>query len=124
MLLPATADRIALVEAVRITDSRDRHLWTDTVPGETIGLWDDDAQEVLTLISDIPASSRMRCFNPGYAIRAHTAGGKRSFDIAFCFSCHWAVFYGPDAPAEARQTMDPASAPAIELLRRFRESAA
>ncbi|GAA0657444.1 hypothetical protein GCM10010193_05150 [Kitasatospora atroaurantiaca] len=123
MLLPATADEIVLLEAVRITDSRDRHLWTDTVPGERVGLW-DDAQEVLALIRDIPASEPMRCFSPGYAIRAHAADGKRLFDIAFCFRCHRAVFYGPDAPAEASQTMDPTSAPALELLRRFRESAA
>ncbi|WP_329587094.1 hypothetical protein OG500_37465 [Kitasatospora sp. NBC_01250] len=129
MLLPTTADLVELVEAVRITEPHGWYQWTDTVPGETVGLW-DDAQEVLALVAGLPASTRTRCFSPGFAVRAHTGpgqvfSGQVLFEIAFCFHCHAAWFYGQAVtPNLARQTFDPASAPARELLRRFRESAA
>jgi hypothetical protein len=121
MLLPALATRTELIEVIRITS------WTlspfpRSVTGEDIGLWgDEDAGEVLGLIREAPEGERMRCFTPGYAIRAHDAGGPL-FEIAFCFACNGAVCLGPDVPEGLRgiQTFDPDSPQGLELLRRFR----
>jgi hypothetical protein len=128
VLLPTTADLIELVEAVRITEPHGWPGWTDSVPGETIGMW-EDAQELLALVAGIPAGEGMRCFSPGFALRARTGGHpvfpeQVLFEIAFCFQCNKAWFYGPAVTAQlAHQTFDPSSGPARELLRRFQKSA-
>ncbi|MCX5208685.1 hypothetical protein OG689_05150 [Kitasatospora sp. NBC_00240] len=129
MLLPTTSAMTGLVEAVRITDPSAWRTEAGTVAGETVDRW-DDAQEVLALVSALPGGSAMRCFLPGFGIRAHAASGglfagQVLFEIAFCFSCRWARFLGAAVtPGVAGQPFDPTSAPARELLRRFRESAA
>ncbi|MFC9330363.1 hypothetical protein [Kitasatospora sp. NPDC057015] len=129
MLLPTTSAMTGLVEAVRIHDPHGWSSGTSTPPDESIAHW-EDAQEVLALVAALPSSPAMRCFIPGYAIRAHCEPGRLFegqvlFEIAFCFQCRWARFRGPAVTADiASQAFDPASAPALELLRRFRESAA
>ncbi|MET8625724.1 hypothetical protein ABZW30_18580 [Kitasatospora sp. NPDC004669] len=125
MLIPTTANLIERIEAVRITDPLGWHAWMDGVPGETIGFW-EDAQEVLALVAALPAGTRMRCFTPGFALRAHA--GRHPvfpeqvlFEIAFCFRCQGAWLYGPAVTKDlAHQTFDPDSIPARELLLRFR----
>ncbi|WP_405737517.1 hypothetical protein OG607_34625 [Streptomyces sp. NBC_01537] len=124
MLLPAVAGQTELIEAVRITS------WTmspfpRSVPGEEIGLWaGEDIEQILDLIREAPAGIRMRCFTPGYGIRAHGADlpDWPLFEIAFCFACNGALLLGPDIPEDLRgiQLFDPDSTPGKELLRRFR----
>lgn len=121
MLLPAVAGQTGLIEAIRITS------WTmspfpRSVPGEEIGLWaGEDVEQILALIRELPEGIRMRCFTPGYAIRAHDAEGLL-FEIAFCFACNGTLLLGPDIPEGLRgiQLFDPDSPPGKELLRRFR----
>jgi hypothetical protein len=125
MLLPTTADAIELLEVVRITDPVGWFAWTDTVPGETVGIW-EDAQQVLAQVAAMPPGTRMRCFSPRFALRAHTGEHpvfphQVLFEIAFCFGCEVARFYGPAVSGNLMsQTFDPGSAHAEELLRRFR----
>ncbi|WP_035841444.1 hypothetical protein [Kitasatospora azatica] len=125
MLLPTTANLVELIEVVRIADPVGWYAWTDTVPGETIGLW-EDAQQVLAQLEALPPGTKMRCFTPRFALRAHTGQhpdfpNQVLFEIAFCFQCEDAWFFGPAVTREsARQTFDPDSPPARELLRRFR----
>ncbi|WP_406207265.1 hypothetical protein OH807_34455 [Kitasatospora sp. NBC_01560] len=129
MQLPTTADIVELIEAVRIDDPHGWPAWTDTVPGTSIGVW-EDAQEVLALVTALPAAPRMRCFVPGYALRARTGEHPvfprvTLFEIAFCFRCNGAWSYGPAVTGDkalAHQTFDPASAPARALLDRFRRA--
>ncbi|MEU9073309.1 hypothetical protein ACFYUY_00445 [Kitasatospora sp. NPDC004745] len=127
MLLPTTADLIERLEVVRIDDPFGWYAWKDTVPGETIGWW-EDAREVLADVAALPMGTRMRCFTPGFALRAHT--GRHPvfpeqvlFEIAFCFECQGVRLYGPAVTGDlAYQTFDPGSARARELLRRFGEA--
>ncbi|OKI26740.1 hypothetical protein [Streptomyces sp. CB03911] len=129
MLIPTTSAMAGFVEAVRITDPSAWRTEAGTVAGETVDRW-DDAQEVLGLVSALPVGPAMRCFVPGFGIRAHAAPGglfegQVLFEIAFCFSCRLAVLLGAAVtPDIAGQAFDTTSAPARELLRRFRESAA
>ncbi|MER7701909.1 hypothetical protein ABTX81_03260 [Kitasatospora sp. NPDC097605] len=124
MLLPTTADLIEIVEVVRITDPHGWPAWEDSVPGDTIGIW-EDAQEVLTQVAGIPPGVRMRCFIPGFALRART--GRHPvfpeqvlFEIAFCFDCRAVRLYGPAVTRDiAYQTFDPDSIEARDLRRRF-----
>ncbi|MFE0458415.1 hypothetical protein ACFW1A_04025 [Kitasatospora sp. NPDC058965] len=120
MILPAGAGTADLLEVVRITDPMGWFGWTDSVPGETLDLW-TDAQPVLDLVAAMPAGTRMRCFSPRYALRAHADAGVL-FEIAFCFECQVAGLYST-AGKLASQTFDPAAAPAVDLLRRFRRAA-
>ncbi|WP_181442372.1 hypothetical protein [Streptomyces tateyamensis] len=119
MILPAGAADAELLEVVRITDPMGWFGWTDTVPGETVALW-TDAQSVLAQVAALPSGTLMRCFSPRFALRAH-AGTAVLFELAFCFSCERVGLYSTGGRS-ATQTFDPASPPAVELLRRFRES--
>jgi hypothetical protein len=125
MLLPTTADLIERLEVVRITDPMGWPGWTDTVQGETVGHW-PDAREVLALVAKLPRGTGMRCFTPGYALRAWTGAHpvfpeQVLFEIAFCFSCQRARCYGPAVTGDLEhQTFGPDSEPGRELLRRFR----
>ncbi|MET9612328.1 hypothetical protein [Kitasatospora indigofera] len=129
MLLPTTSAMAGLVEAVRITAPSAWRTEAGTLAGETVDRW-EDAQEVLGLVSALPVGPAMRCFVPGFGIRVHAAPGclfegQVLFEIAFCFSCRWAFFLGAAVTQDiATQAFDTTSAPARELLRRFRESAA
>lgn len=100
MLLPATFPQVQRLECVRIDDPTGSHQWTE-VPGTVTGTWlGDEAQEVLGLVADLPPGEIMRCFMPGYGIRAHGAG-QLLFEVAFCFQCHNALILQP-APHERR----------------------
>jgi len=120
MLLPLTRGKTELIEVVRITDPA-RHLSSKDLAGDTAAIWEgDQAQQVLSLIADLPGSELYRCFLPGWGIRAHNSTDQL-FEIAFCFRCHRARVWGPDLPVEQQgQTFDAESPAALELLRRFR----
>jgi hypothetical protein len=120
MLLPAVAAQAELIEVLRINGPM--MPFPRSIPGELIGLWDgEEAARAHTLARELPAGERMRCFVPGYGIRAHDAGGLL-FEIAFCFACNGALCLGPGIPKELRgiQPFDPDSMPGQELLRRIR----
>ncbi|WP_326687205.1 MULTISPECIES: hypothetical protein [unclassified Streptomyces] len=100
MLLPPTSVQARRLECVRIEDPLGSLQWTG-VPGTTIGTWlDKEALEVLDLVADLPTGNVMRCFMPGYGIRAHDAG-QLLFELAFCFQCHNALILQP-APHKQR----------------------
>ncbi|MYT15789.1 hypothetical protein GTY76_25980 [Streptomyces sp. SID4951] len=84
-------------------------------------MWEKDhAQQVLTLIANLPGSEIYRCFLPGWGIRVHSCTDPL-LEIAFCFRCHGARVWGPDVPVgQQSQTFDAESPAARELLRRFR----
>lgn len=114
---------VVLVEALRVGDPLGHASWSRTVPGEEPDLWDgDEAAELLGLVAALPAGERMRCFAPRYGLRLHTAGGGVR-DIAFCFRCHAALVLGPGG-VRGSPAFDGESAPARELLRRFRAAGA
>ncbi|MFJ8677630.1 hypothetical protein [Streptomyces sp. NPDC093589] len=100
MLLPSTSPQTQRLECVRIEDPTGSHQWTG-VPGTTTGTWlDKEALEILDLVADLPTGDVMRCFMPGYGIRAHNAD-QLLFEIAFCFQCHNALILQP-APHKRR----------------------
>ena len=77
--------------------------------------------EVLDLIGQLPESEMMRCFTPGFGIRLHDESVAR-VEVLFCFHCHNALMIDLASPkrGEVWATFDPDSAPARELLSRFR----
>ncbi|WP_327318578.1 hypothetical protein [Streptomyces sp. NBC_01235] len=100
MLLPSTSPQTRRLECVRIEDPTGSHEWTG-VPGTTTRTWlDKEALEILDLVTDLPTGDVMRCFMPGYGIRAHNAD-QLLFEIAFCFQCHNALILQP-APHKRR----------------------
>ncbi|MFF4350374.1 hypothetical protein [Streptomyces sp. NPDC001530] len=112
-----------MIEVVRITDPM-RLLSAANLVGDDVAFWEAaQVSDALTLISSVPDSELHRCFIPGWGIRAHS-GTDLLFQIAFCFQCHGARLWGPGVPAESEgiHGLDPASAPALELLQRFRSS--
>ncbi|MEV7124146.1 hypothetical protein [Kitasatospora griseola] len=123
MLLPSAHARTELIEVVRITDPMRHHSSEDLV-GEDVAIWETaQADQVLTLVKDLPGSELHRCFIPGWGIRAHSATDLL-FQVAFCFRCHGARLWGPSVPAAQAgiHSFDPDSPPARELLERFRGS--
>lgn len=123
MLLPLAHEKTELIEVVRITDPV-RHLSAEDLVGDDVAIWEStQANQVLTLIKDLPSSELHRCFIPGWGIRAHSATDLL-FQVAFCFRCHGARLWGPGVPAAQTgiHTFDPDSPPARELLERFRGS--
>ncbi|REF00732.1 hypothetical protein [Thermomonospora umbrina] len=96
MLLPATSPQTHSLECVRIDDHAESHKWT-TVPGTAVGtLLDQEAAELLDVVASIPTGDVMRCFMPGYGIRARSADGLILFEIAFCFQCNNALVLQPE----------------------------
>ncbi|MFF9819226.1 hypothetical protein [Streptomyces sp. NPDC014006] len=120
MLLPPTHGKTEFIEVVRITDPA-RHITSEDLVGDTAAIWKgDQAQQALSLITDLPESELYRCFLPGWGIRAHSST-EQLFEIAFCFRCHGTRVWGPGLPAEQQgRTFDAESPAALELLRRFR----
>ncbi|MGS2641790.1 hypothetical protein [Streptosporangium sp. LJ11] len=119
MLLPTAYTRTQRLECVRIEDSSNSHRWT-SVPGTIVGTWrDSDAIELLDLVASLPAGERMRCFRPGYGIRAHDAD-HLLFEIAFCFECNNALFFSPPSGQRDLVGFKADSRPAQELLSRLR----
>ncbi|MFP8885054.1 MULTISPECIES: hypothetical protein [Streptomyces] len=122
-MLDRLGEPVVLVEALRVGEPLGHTSWSEAVPGEEFGLWDgDEAEELLGLLAALPAGERMRCFIPRYGLRLHTAGGDAR-DIAFCFRCHTALVLGPGGAREW-PAFDGESAPARELLCRFRAAGA
>ncbi|MFC8202111.1 hypothetical protein ACFUTV_43060 [Streptomyces sp. NPDC057298] len=124
MMLPPGQEKTELLEVVRITDPRRHHNAEDLV-GDEVAIWEAaQVSDALALISSVPAGELHRCFIPGWGIRAHSATDLL-FQIAFCFQCHAARLWGPGVPAELDgiHGFDPDTLPALELLRRFRDSA-
>ena len=123
MLLPATAPQVRRVDCIRIKYDMERYLWhlATSVPGETTGSWEDaDASAIIDLVADLPDGEVMRCFSPGYGIRAHGADGIL-FEIAFCFHCHIALILSPGQQEQrGGGGFDPDSPPAQALLAKFR----
>lgn len=114
MRLPETSEKTDRLECIRIDDSSNWHRWT-SVPGTTLGFWQGrEAAEILGQVAELPAGGVMRCFRPGFGIRAHSAD-QVLFEIAFCFECHNALLFQP-APgdrgdligfkADSRRAMD------------------
>ncbi|MFF0742623.1 hypothetical protein ACFYVL_19725 [Streptomyces sp. NPDC004111] len=123
MLLPRAHEQTELVEVVRITPDANDPM-PRTMAGEDVALWDaDQAREVFALVEALPGSQPGRTFLPGWGVRVHGARGML-FEIAFSYDCHAARVWGPSVPhkQEGIYSFDPDSAPALELLRRFRES--
>lgn len=120
MLLPLPRHEVDLIEVVRITDPA-RHLTSPDLAGEDVAIWEGtQVQHALTLITDLPAGARMRCFLPVWGIRAHGAT-HLLYEVAFCFRCNDARLWGPDLDADQQgQTFDGESAVARELLDLFR----
>jgi hypothetical protein len=121
VLLPPAHAKTELIEVVRITDPM-RHLSSEDLAGEVVAIWEtSQAEQVLTLIMDLPGSELHRCFVPGWGIRAHSATDLL-FQVAFCFRCHGARLWGPSVPAaqSGLHSFDPDSPPACDLLERFR----
>ncbi|WP_344322666.1 hypothetical protein [Streptomyces macrosporus] len=109
---------VVIVEAVRVADARDALSWR-TVPGEGIALWTgEEAADVLALVAALPHGEPARCFSPGYGVRLHT-DDEVVREIAFCFACNRARVVDPGGRGRSI-AFDGESAPARELLRRFR----
>lgn len=123
MLLPITHEKAELIEVVRIVDPT-RHLSAEDLTGDEVAVWEaPQADQTLALISDLPGSKLYRCFFPGWGVRVHSATGLL-YQLAFCFDCHGVRLWGPEVPAEQEgiHSFDPGSAPARELLQRFRDT--
>ncbi|MDY0813004.1 hypothetical protein [Kitasatospora purpeofusca] len=122
MLLPDTAPETDLVEVVRITARPD----SGAVVGDVLEIRvEEQARQVLDLVSELPGGELHRCFAPAYGVRAHSSTDLL-FEIAFCFRCHGALVLGPGVPSGLRglQGFDPDSGPGRELLDLFRACAA
>ncbi|GAA2417133.1 hypothetical protein GCM10010420_54230 [Streptomyces glaucosporus] len=118
MMPPVPARPVVIAEAVRVAGVRDALSWR-TVPGEGIALWDGgEAAEVLALVAALPDGEPARCFLPRYGIRLH-ADDEVVREIAFCFACNRALVVDPGGRGRPI-AFDGESAPARELLRRFR----
>ncbi|MET9916759.1 hypothetical protein ACFV1C_08445 [Streptomyces sp. NPDC059605] len=123
MLLPITREKAELIEVVRIADPI-RHFGSEDLTGDEVALWEAPRTDrILALIDDLPDSELHRCFSPGWGIRVHGADGLL-LQLAFCFSCHGIRLWGPGVPDEQEglHGFDPDSAPARELLQRFRDA--
>jgi hypothetical protein len=123
MLLPPARAKTELIEVVRITDPM-RHLSSEDLAGDDVATLETaQANQVLTLVNDLPGSELHRCFIPGWGIRAHSATDLL-FQVAFCFRCHGARLWGPSVPAAQAgiHSFAPDSPPACELLELFRGS--
>ncbi|MFE7619132.1 hypothetical protein [Streptomyces sp. NPDC057496] len=123
MLLPIAREKAELIEVVRITDAV-RHIGSEDLTGDEVALWAAPRTDrILALIGDLPDSELHRCFFPGWGIRVHGADGLL-FRLAFCFDCHGIRLWGPGVPdgQEGLHGFDPDSAPARELLQRFRDA--
>jgi hypothetical protein len=123
MLLPSAHEQTELIEVVRITPDANDPL-PKAMSGEDLAIWDaDQAREVFALVKELPGSQPGQTFLPGWGVRVHGERGML-FEIAFSYDCHAARVWGPSVPhkQEGIYSFDPDSAPALELLRRFRES--
>ncbi|NBE56882.1 hypothetical protein [Streptomyces boluensis] len=122
--LPSTHEKTELLEVVRLDPGGDALRWEGLV-GETVAIWDGgEVQRGLELVLGLKAGDLYRCFTPGWGIRAHDRVGVL-FEVAFCFRCHGARVWAPEAavPREHRlQGFDADGAEAVELLRLFRLS--
>jgi hypothetical protein len=119
MLLPVAAADIHRVELVRIPSSREWDEWV-TIPGKTLASAEGaHAAAIAGLVAALPDGESMRCFSPGYALKAHSAEGVL-FEIAFCFSCHNALVIVPGGARSQLLAFDPDSPAGKELLARFR----
>ncbi|KAB2352221.1 hypothetical protein [Actinomadura rudentiformis] len=95
MRLPESAVKTDRLECIRIDDLSEWHRWT-SVPGATIGTWQgSDAAEALDLVAALPTGDVMRCFLPGFGLRAYGTD-QLFFEIAFCFECHNALVIQPE----------------------------
>lgn len=124
MLLPITHKTAELIEVVRITDPI-RHFGAEDLTGDEVAPWEaPQVDQVLALVGDLPDGEMRRCFSPGWGIRVHGATGLL-YQLAFCFHCHGIRLWGPEVPdgQQGLHSFDADSAPAQELLRRFREAA-
>ncbi|MEL5960980.1 hypothetical protein AADR41_40565 [Streptomyces sp. CLV115] len=124
MLLPIIHKTAELIEVVRITDPN-RHFGAADLTGDEVARWEaPQVDQVLALVGDLPDGEMHRCFAPGWGIRVHGANGLL-FQLAFCFHCHDVRLWGPAVPDEQAglHSFDADSAPARELLGRFRAAA-
>ncbi|MGW7415893.1 hypothetical protein [Streptomyces sp. NPDC054863] len=124
MLLPSAHEQTELIEVVRITPDANDPL-PKTMTGEDTALWEEaEAREALALVKELPVSRPGQTFLPGWGLRVHGPRGML-FEIAFSYDCHAARLWGPAVPhkQEGLYPFDPDSAPAVELLRRFRSLA-
>ncbi|MEU5888271.1 hypothetical protein ABZ835_15745 [Streptomyces sp. NPDC047461] len=121
MLLPPGHEKTELIEVVRITDPI-RHMSSPDLVGDEVAIWEAArVTETLESVGALPDSPLMRCFFPGWGIRAHSAAGLL-FQVAFCFQCHGARLWGPSVPDELDTIhgFDADSMGARGLLARFR----
>lgn len=124
MLLPPAREKAELLEVVRITDLA-RHIRSADLTGDVTAIWNAaQAEQTLALIGELPESELHRCFFPGWGVRAHSSTDLL-FKIAFCFRCHGARLWGAAVShgQDGIHSFDPDSPAAVELLRRFRDSA-
>ena len=120
MLLPSTSAQMHSLECVRIDDPTGFHLWA-AVPGTSVGtLLDQEAAELLDVVASLPNGEIMRCFVPGFGIRARSADGAVLFEVAFCFQCNNALILRPE-PDERQDFVgfNAESRQGQELLARF-----
>ncbi|MEU9913703.1 hypothetical protein [Streptomyces sp. NPDC051001] len=100
MLLPPGHEKTELIEVVRITDPI-RHMSSPDLVGDEVAIWEAArVTETLKSVGALPDSPLMRCFFPGWGIRAHSASGLL-FQVAFCFQCHGARLWGPTVPGDS-----------------------
>lgn len=121
MLLPPGHEKTELIEVVRITDTL-RHMTSADLVGDEVAVWEASrAEETLAHVEALPDGPLMRCFFPGWGIRAHSSSGLL-FQVAFCFQCNGARLWGPSAPAELDTIhgFDAESGVAQGLLAEFR----
>jgi hypothetical protein len=90
-----------------------------TISGERLGVWEgDEVGVILDLVASFPTGDPARCFNPAYAIDAYGADDPL-FTLEFCYECCW-VGVEPVDERGSLVAFDPGSAPARELLDRFK----
>jgi hypothetical protein len=121
MHLPVTSPQTQSLECIRIDGPREPYRWT-AVPGTTIGkLLGEEALEFLDLVAALSSGEIMRCFVPGYGIRARNADELVLFEIAFCFKCNNALIL-EHVPRKQRDFVGfkADSRRAQDLLARFR----
>jgi hypothetical protein len=120
VILIAPPEEIALIEVAQVMRDCSAD-WRGALK-EPVALWDGALMaEALELIEQLPDSEMMRCFTPGFGIRLHDRSAAR-VEVLFCFHCHNALMIDLANPQlkHVWATFDPASAPARELLFRFR----
>ncbi|WP_170067958.1 hypothetical protein [Lentzea guizhouensis] len=104
--MPDSAARAVLLEA-------------RTTSGEELGVWEgEEVGVVLDLVASFPTGEPARCYNPAYAIDVYGADDPL-FTLKFCYGCCWV---GVEELDERHRLVafDPGSAPARELLDRFK----